>query len=275
MAYMREPLISGAYQTSGGREIELYGYSGDLRFDAILAGSTRENLEKKIFAQAAPDFDLIIDAGANYGEFLWEMNPEKPAYAFEPNPRICNAVRKTAEENGYRRIILRRKALSSTPGGTVSFHESTLSSGASSLSKSRSGSVARDYGKSGLLFNTVRVKVPLTSIDAEVGDQAVNQSVLLKIDCEGYDVAVLLGARNTLAAASNYLVILELARDIVAQPDPEFISLVQKAKFLYAIYENRVHALDSGEMALADLRRNFERAPGQIDLVLASEELTL
>lgn len=139
---------------------------------------------------------VVFDVGANVGEWtesLLEVAAEIPGggslevHAFEPVPETFAACSKRiAGKATTSRVFLRGQALSSTTGEALMFVGDALA-GTNSL-ESDGGSEGRQ-----------RVSVQVTTADAYALDQQVERIHLLKVDAEGHDFEVLLGASGLFA----------------------------------------------------------------------------
>lgn len=135
--------------------------------------------------------DVVFDVGANYGFYslLAKECGSRTVHAFEPSPRVFGYLEKNVpQSNG---VQLNRLALSSAEGEITFFD--TGDSGHTGTSTS-SQEVADAAGRT---FE--RISVPATTLDAytEHGEMPT----FLKIDVEGAEKDVLLGALKTIEHA--------------------------------------------------------------------------
>lgn len=149
-------------------------------------------------------WDLIIDVGCNYGEMLVsaELPVESQLVAFEPNPRVLPYLRRTLSEFG-RPVDLIERAVADEPRDAATFVIDEDWSGTSGLPRHIPEQMfGHDHTR------TV-TSVPVTTLDAQF---AMSQpaSACIKIDVEGYERAVLEGARQLLGRARHWAVVLEV-----------------------------------------------------------------
>ncbi|MEM9854717.1 MAG: FkbM family methyltransferase [Pseudomonadota bacterium] len=146
-----------------------------------------ENGEGWLAAQIGPRASLIVDVGANLGNwvllFADHMAKGGRAILFEPNP---DASRKLAED-GWRpqemTIELHEKAVSDAEG-VLDFYAEADAGETSSLVSRHS------------LKDAQKTQVAVTTLDREFAELGADQIDMLKIDAEGFDLHVLLGARQ-------------------------------------------------------------------------------
>jgi len=128
-----------------------------------------------------PDKDSI-DVGANLGLFTFFLaRYSRHVHAFEPNPYPLRTLRSVIDAN----VTLRQMAVGDVTGEVelmVPKGRKGWSSNGASLAKQMSGPA-------------VGVKVPCTRID----DLGLSNIGFIKVDVEGHEKAVLLGAQNTIA----------------------------------------------------------------------------
>jgi FkbM family methyltransferase len=133
--------------------------------------------------------DCVLDIGANVGDWTIAMaarvGPLGKVIAFEPVPYLAQTIVKTARVNRHGWVEVQRLALGATDGTTEFSVERGNSGG------SRIGRVEGDF--SHITVETKR----LDSFFASRPD--VNRVDFIKIDVEGFEEAVLQGARASLA----------------------------------------------------------------------------
>ena len=135
---------------------------------------------------------VFFDVGANHGAYARRLRALVPAaqiYAFEPHPRTFATLKAMTELDG---AILINRALSDQSGDMM-LYDLGGHDGSTQASLSR---------KAVELFSptVVEHRVACTTIDIFMKEQGVERIDLLKIDTEGFDLAVLKGAQDALSA---------------------------------------------------------------------------
>ena len=136
---------------------------------------------------------ILFDIGANHGAYalyLRRVSPQSTIYAFEPHPRTFATLQaRLADDPNIRLFNL---AVSDVPGALKLYDFA-----------SEDGSTQASLDPEAIrLFSTEMVAhdVTVTTIDAFMAEHAIARIDLLKIDTEGFDLAVLRGATAALAA---------------------------------------------------------------------------
>ena len=135
--------------------------------------------------------DTVVDVGANIGEWTLQMadavGPSGRVIAIEPIPRLVEAVRKSALANNMRQVEVVAAALSEIEG-KAEFSVERGNTGGSRLGPHPGGAEAFD-----------RITVRVMTLDALIAGVGVDRVDFIKVDVEGFELEVLLGARGTLA----------------------------------------------------------------------------
>jgi len=183
-----------------------------IRQDVFISGSVHRatepwdpyiwNLFVNILTKTGPNTDLIVDVGANLGYFtLLAASMGRNVIAFEPMGRNMAKLQASVVRNGFQdRVTLYQNAVSSLQGNTVRLtvtHESNQGNGkAAFISRPTFGIYGVDYAETVTL------------------DQVIRQDVLLmKIDVEGLESAVLDGAKDLLCWHIVRFITLEFSTD--------------------------------------------------------------
>jgi FkbM family methyltransferase len=131
--------------------------------------------------------DVALDIGANLGVVTLAMakfvGPSGRVHSFEPNPLMQRLLRQSIERS-YRNVSLHNVALGSEDA-EMSLYFSVENAGAGSLIKPRSS-----RGES--------VVCQVRRLDDIIIESDIERIRLIKIDVEGFEKEVLLGARATL-----------------------------------------------------------------------------
>lgn len=148
-------------------------------------GHAELNGEKRLIEMIAPGGGTFIDVGANVGDwaelFLEAGGREKRGLLIEPSSSAVAKLRERFDGRAGVRII---QAAASDSSGEIEFHEEPDAGQTSSLHRSASRRGAPSH------------KVRLTTVDAEAEEAGLGYVDMLKIDAEGHDFHVLLGAKH-------------------------------------------------------------------------------
>jgi len=156
--------------------------------------------------------DVFFDIGANVGCYAFIAAAQAPgkviSYAFEPSFSTYNQLCRNVLLNGYQdQIFPHMIALGDATGPSV-FNYHSLAAG-SSL---HTAGPSIDYR--GNPFSPVyRQRVLAFTIDDLVADWGFDPPTHLKIDVDGIELQVLLGARSALADSQLRTVLIELCDD--------------------------------------------------------------
>jgi FkbM family methyltransferase len=137
--------------------------------------------------------ELFADVGANVGSYsVLALATGANAVAFEPVPRTFRDLRENVEANhALERVDLRNEAVGAE-GGELKF---------------TSSHDAMNHVVSAGESSTHTVTVPVVTLDSALGDRV---PVVMKIDVEGYEGAVLAGATRTLSDPRLLGVVMEI-----------------------------------------------------------------
>jgi len=139
------------------------------------------------------DIDGIIDVGANRGQFSLacrSVKPGVPIVAFEPNPSEVGVYRKLL--GGYRDVVIRETALGQMRG-TAILHISGRRDSSSLLPIGPEQN--RVFPGTG---EVATMEVPVALLDEYRELWPARQRQVLKIDVQGFEHPVLMGALETL-----------------------------------------------------------------------------
>ncbi len=160
---------------------------------------TPEKFYRPIIPSESP---LILDVGAHHGEsveFFKAIFPNSTIYSFEPDPDnykllkdFCDNINLNNTQSGLIHPVNMGIA---EKEGTMSFYKQSISHLGSFLPVNRHSKDSLGYASSA---NNNVIEVSVTSLDAFCSQSNVRNVDLLKIDVQGYEVAVLKGAMQTL-----------------------------------------------------------------------------
>lgn len=178
------------------------GVARGLRFDGgqsatgFLLGTHDPGIQAAMAALVRPGM-VIYDVGANVG-FTSTIaahltGPSGKVLCFEPQPDCVRLVARNAQLNGFSQVQVREEALSDEDG-TAQFLVS------------KNSTFSRLVG-TGEVDLREKIDVRVRRLDALIADEKLPPPALLKIDVEGAEKGVLLGAMETLRTAKPVLLI--------------------------------------------------------------------
>jgi FkbM family methyltransferase len=137
--------------------------------------------EEELFARYLREGDCVVDVGANIGSVTLtaasRIGPQGSVYAFEPHPRIFGYLKENVAMNGFRNVHAFNLAVGRCEG-SVPFSD------------------ARTDDQNAIIQHGPGISVPMRPLDAmHIAEPVIH---LLKIDTEGYEKFVLLGASKLL-----------------------------------------------------------------------------
>ncbi len=139
-------------------------------------------------------WDVVVDVGANYGEFSVpaSLSGAATVLAVEPNPGVNALLRRSIERNGGSATVT-----CCLVGSTVGL------AGLDVAANSRVGSMSSDRSAGSVVL-------PVTTLD-ELASPALPDggSLLAKIDVEGAEADVIAGARRLMARAGVAVLLVE------------------------------------------------------------------
>jgi FkbM family methyltransferase len=158
---------------------------------ALCLGVAPSIEHRQVLRQLAPD--AVIDVGANRGQFAMMcrlLHPQTPIFSFEPIPQEAATFRKV--HGSARHVQLLEHALGEVPG-VATLH----------LSQSADSSSLLPIGKNqtDLFSNTAEIgtlDVQVKRLDDLSTLWKGRHRMLLKLDVQGFELAVLKGAPETL-----------------------------------------------------------------------------
>jgi FkbM family methyltransferase len=196
---------------------------------AALAGAHVEKLAKQpattVLGLVHHPIDLVIDVGANTGQFAREMRgkfPQAHIVSFEPLPEPFAELEAWARTDGNATAV--NLGLGESDG-VLPFHRHLGHSASSSLLPTHAEGIARfpQMGRSEL--TEIRVR-RLDDALAALG-RSVGPATLLKLDVQGFEEQVMCGAERTLAQVGA--LIAEVNVSPMFEGQAEFLALCTRA----------------------------------------------
>lgn len=147
--------------------------------------------EARLLQILLPPGGTFFDVGANYGFYALMAShiggPESTVCAFEPQPRLAQAIRISKRANEFDQLRLFETALGDRDG-TIEFFVPETGSGV--------GSVLRGHASQ---TQPVRqTTVSIATLDSVFREKGFERLDVMKIDVEGAELEVLKGGRQTL-----------------------------------------------------------------------------
>lgn len=170
-----------------------------------------------------PDYDLaeylqdtptplVLDVGANKGQSVFrfkELLPRSVIHAFEPGPMAFGVLKSYAE--GLENVTLVNAAVGSAEGTSVLLErESTVMSSILRPGEAAPGTVLAE------------TPVQTTTVDAYCAAHGISYVDLLKTDTQGYELEVLRGCSDLMAANRIRLVTMEVIFSEMYEGIPPF-----------------------------------------------------
>jgi len=175
----------------------------------------------------------VFDVGANIGEYTYVLEktvgPEN-VYAIEPLPRLCSRLRTL-----FPKAHVLRMALSDAPG-TLEL-KTPIIKGSPLWTRSTLERFVDD-GETG----AVREEVPVMPLDLLCERLQVRNVTLVKIDVEGHEKSVLLGALGILRTCRP-VVLVEIEQRHHAEPITELFSWMRAQGYHGSFFDSQTMSL--------------------------------
>jgi FkbM family methyltransferase len=178
---------------------------------------------------AAKGAKVVLDVGANAGIYslaALAIQRDATVHAFEPTPEIAARLRETARLNGFKRLYVHEVAVSKHNG------LATLRRCRGELGTNEGMNfITRDLGDSGA------ERVQTVCLDQFCHDYGIDHVDLLKLDVQGNEHSVLLGAEQLIRTGRIGIIFAELnwAKHAGADcPATELICLLEHAGYRFS-----------------------------------------
>ena len=190
-------------------------------------------------------FETIVDVGANRGQFAREaldLFPNACIHCFEPLPEMSRSLRQWAADLGHGRVFVHQVAVGDELG-RLTMHEHVDHSPSSSLLE-RTKLATELFPQTS---RTAACEVDVVTLDHWAEQESVHEvaPILLKIDVQGYESAVLRGASVFLRAIEACVIEVSTVPLYLGQARfAELVSLLDVAGLVYVGNLLQVHARD-------------------------------
>ena len=173
-------------------ELTLYGV-GIYNYENDIVSGERYTLERVLRTKAAPPRPVVLDVGANVGDFartVKALSPSARVFAFEPHPDAFVHTQAAAAEADFVAI----NAGCGDRAGTLTLYD--YADDATGLQHS---SLYRDVIEKLHGARATGRPVAIATIDDFMVEHDIDRVWLLKIDTEGHEASVLRGASRAIA----------------------------------------------------------------------------
>lgn len=157
----------------------------------------------RLAAGLAPQ--IVFDVGAHQGRvsrLFLDALPQARVFAFEPQAALCQRLRQQFAHETRLRVV---GAALGERGGRTAFHEGVFNATSSRFPRSVGG---RRYYRSDYVM-AATLDVPLDTLDDFCRREGLDRIDLLKLDTQGGEHDILLGARGLLGAGRIAIVLTE------------------------------------------------------------------
>jgi FkbM family methyltransferase len=162
----------------------------------------------------------VLDVGANMGAYTFRFaksaGPKGKVIAFEPMSWAFAKLTRNLELNDFSNVTLERLALSDRSKGNQEIHA------VCSWPINDIGDSKRPAGLRGKMMKDV---VDVATLDDYVARKGIERIDLIKLDVDGHELRVLLGASETLKAHSP-IILMELAAYTLEEAGDSVVDLV-------------------------------------------------
>ena len=190
--------------------MELFIYDS-FAFRDFLNDHPHERAEVKFLESIVKEGMNVIDIGANIGitavAIAKKIGRRGQLYSFEPVPDYFNILKKNLSSNGLENVTVYELAVTDQVGGAY-FYQKGLSTG-----------IVFEGGAK-------KFNVSTTTIDRFLSEEKIEGVDLINMDCEGSELLVLKGAKETLCK-NKVKIFCEVHHDFLKQLGQSVEGLVQ------------------------------------------------
>lgn len=209
--------------------------------------------------------DLVIDVGVNYGECIFSATyPSNTViYGIEANSSLLEYINRSKEEHPNKSQIYIINAIASdTDGEDKVFF----------IDKHWSGTSSATYIPSHNLIEKVSIKS--IKIDSLFSGESSFNTVLFKVDVEGYEALVLKGMTNLFINSESIVGFIEFNSEYIEKLGvavDDFLNFI-KAYFLIYVYREDDSLMEATDLQFMDLQNLFGTRYIHTDLLLIKNE---
>jgi len=183
---------------------------------------------------------IVFDVGGNRGQYstkVLSINTNSEIYSFEPNPKLFGIISKLFAGKKFNPINL---ALGDT-SGKIQFYDYESEDGQGT----EHGSLYKDVIETLHHKKSIEFEVEIDTVDNFCIERSISHINLLKIDTEGHEMGVLLGAKNMLSTNSVSVIQIEFNEmNVISRVFlKDFMNLLADYKF-YRILKNGFIPID-------------------------------
>jgi FkbM family methyltransferase len=191
--------------------------------------------------EAAKGAKIVFDVGANAGIYslaALASEPEVVVYAFEPTPEVASRLRETAALNKLDKLHVQEVAVSDMNDYAKLMRwrgEGGTNEGMNFISS--------------VDANCDPDRVTTVRLDDFCSDHGIRSIDLLKVDVQGHEYRVLLGAENLIRTGCVRTIFLELnwLKNSAASPARQCVSLLGRYGYQFSVPGSRLQWSSSGD----------------------------
>jgi FkbM family methyltransferase len=207
--YLWSKLLHGGHaRLTLASDVRLGGFSGFSEYHScarFISAAERDFFYDHPFPEGS-----FIDVGANLGVVTLNLArrfPERPLYAFEPNPSTFRALESNLLLNRLPHVRAHQAAVAAEEG-EVQFEAAPLNRGTTHIVKGAGKDV---------------ITVPCVALDRFAEREGLGEIAFLKVDVEGYETLVFQGAADLIGNHGIALVYYEICPELarLAGFDPQ------------------------------------------------------
>ncbi|MEK7551540.1 MAG: FkbM family methyltransferase [Patescibacteria group bacterium] len=190
-----------------------------------------EEYETDLFKKNIKSGDIILDIGAHIRYYTLIaakiVGNKGKVYAFEPDPKNFQILKRNTEENKYKNVVLVNKALSNKSGSIKLF-----------LNKENTG----DHRIYDSADNRKSINIQAITLDDFFKDKAKKVD-LIKMDVQGAEVHIFNGGNNLIKRNNNIKILTEFwphGLELCGSSAKEYGTILKENKFkIYNIDEDK------------------------------------